>query len=72
MRTWTIELGGTISWDIIWREADAETEAEAAAICAAELPTYTVRSIVPVDNSELQRPDSLSRLHHTSQPRGSR
>lgn len=52
MRTWSIELGGTITRDIIWREVDAETEAEVREICAVELPTYRVRSIIPASPSD--------------------
>ena len=45
MQVWRIELGGTVTRDILWREVDAETEQEVREICARELPTYRVRSI---------------------------
>lgn len=51
MRTWSIELGGTITRDIIWRETEAETEQEVREICARELPSYRVRSIIPSGDS---------------------
>lgn len=51
MRTYSIELSGTITRDIIWREVDAENEDQVRAICAQELPSYRVRSVIPVDHS---------------------
>lgn len=50
MQTWRIELSGTITRDIIWREVDAETEAEVREICAREMPMYRVRSCLPVED----------------------
>jgi hypothetical protein len=52
MQTWSIELSGTITRDIIWREVEAETEQEVREICARELPTYRVRSIIPASLSD--------------------
>lgn len=52
MQTWNIELSGTITRDIIWREVDAETEQEVREICARELPTYRVRSVIPASPSD--------------------
>jgi hypothetical protein len=46
-KTWHVELSGTITRDIIWRECDAEDEAEVRRICKASLPSYRVRSILP-------------------------
>jgi len=45
MKTYRLELAGTITRDIIWRECDAESEAEAREIAARELPTYRLRAI---------------------------
>lgn len=50
-RTWSIELSGTITRDVIWLEVDAETEQKAIEIVAMELPTYRVRSIISSDHS---------------------
>lgn len=60
MQTWSIELSGTITRDIIWREVDAETEAEVRQICAKELPTYRVRSVLLVEPSTTSSPSSTS------------
>lgn len=64
MKTWVIELGGTFTRDIIWREVDAETEAEVREICAREMPYYRVRSITPAKpstiSSEITRSPSTS------------
>ena len=50
MPRYSIELSGTITRDIIWREVDADDEDEVRAICAEEMPTYRVRSVVPVQH----------------------
>lgn len=60
MQTWSIELSGTITRDIIWREVDAENEDEVRKICARELPSYRVRSILPVDPSTPSLPNTGS------------
>lgn len=52
MQTWSIELSGTITRDIIWREVDAETEQEVREICAREMPMYRVRSVVLASHSD--------------------
>lgn len=48
MKTFRLELAGTITRDIVWRECDAETEAEAREIVAREMPTYRLRAIAEV------------------------
>jgi hypothetical protein len=45
MPTFKIELGGTITRDIIWRECEAADELEVRQICERELPYYRVRSV---------------------------
>lgn len=45
MRTWLVELRGTITRDVKYMEADAESEAEVREACAAEFPSYRVHSI---------------------------
>lgn len=54
MKTFRLELYGTITRDIIWRECDAEDEAEARAIAAAELPTYRLNAIEEVETQPEQ------------------
>lgn len=46
MPRYSIELSGTITRDIIWREVDAIDENEVRSICASEMPTYRFRSII--------------------------
>lgn len=47
MRTWLVELRGTITRDVKHMEADAESEAEVREACATEFPSYRVHSITP-------------------------
>lgn len=51
MKTFRLELYGTITRDIIWRECDAKDEAEARAMAAAELPTYRLNAIEEISSS---------------------
>ena len=60
MPTYSIELSGTITRDIIWREVDAENEDEVRKICAQEMPYYRVRSILPADPSDTPSKASTS------------
>lgn len=48
MKTFRVELGGTITRDIIWRECEAEDIAEVHHLAALEMPTYRVRSVEEV------------------------
>lgn len=45
MRTWDVELRGTITRDIKRYECDAETEAQVREICARDAPNYRVHAI---------------------------
>lgn len=60
MPTYNIELRGTITRDIIWREVDAKDETEVRQICAQEMPTYRVRSVLTVEPSTTSLPSSGS------------
>lgn len=60
MPTYQVELAGTITRDILWRELDAKDEAEARQICAAEMPTYRLRAISLRDSSAPCSPNTTS------------
>jgi hypothetical protein len=46
MKTYSVEVGGTITRDIKRYEVDAESEDEVREIVARELPYYAVRNII--------------------------
>lgn len=48
MKTYRFELYGTITRDIIWREAEFESEEEARAAVAEAYPTYRVNCLIIV------------------------
>lgn len=52
MKTFRLELYGTITRDIIWRECDAENEAEAREIAARELSTYRLNAIEEIPETK--------------------
>ena len=55
MKTYRVELGGTITRDIIWRECDAESIADVHRIAAIEMPTYRVRSVEEIKPEASER-----------------
>ena len=42
-------MRGTITRDIRWVDIEAETEADAIAAALAEMPTYRVEIVIPID-----------------------
>ena len=49
MTTWSVRMRGTITRDVRWVDIEAETEEDAKATAVAEMPTYRVEIVVPMD-----------------------
>ena len=49
MITWSIRMRDTITRDIRWIDIEAETEDDAKDAAMAEMPTYRVEIVIPMD-----------------------